>query len=281
MELAQPIRILSDIHLNHPATIAAGPEELLPLLRDVRTVIFNGDTVELRFAASRAEGQQIMDRLRQLCAEAKVEAIFLNGNHDPIVSSLNHLDLADGAIVLTHGDILFYDISPWSAEAPALEEAHARALEEMGEDAFSDFERRLHANKKASLAFELHEPTTPRGRMARLRTYLHEGWPPWRPLSILKVWWQTPTLAVALARVFRPRARFILVGHTHRAGIWRIGPRIVMNTGGFIPAGGSMLVDLADDHLTARKIVRTTEGFAPGKCIGRFAVSKLGVQEGF
>ena len=133
----------------------------------------------------------------------------------------------------------------------------------------------------ASLAFELHEPTVPRGPLAGLRTYLREIWPPWRPLYILKTWWETPARAVALARVFRPRARLVLLGHTHRAGCWHVGPRVVMNTGGFIPAGGLMLIDLADGHLTSRRIVRTPDGFAPGKPLHRIPVSKLGVQEGF
>lgn len=281
MELEYPVRIISDVHLNHPASVANRAEELAPLFRDVRTVIFNGDTVELRFASIRAEGQRVFEELKQVCADVKVRAIFVNGNHDPFLAEHNHLDLEDGAILVTHGDIIFYNIAPWSPEATILEKAHDEALDELGEDAFTDFERRLHANKKASLAFELHEPKIPRGPTAMLRTYMREAWPPWRPLRIFKAWWETPARAVALARVFRPQARFVIIGHTHRAGCWRVGPRVVINTGGFLRAGGLMLVDLVEGSLTARKIVPSRHGFLPGKQVDQFPVTKLELREGF
>src|SRR5947208_11977795 len=107
-----------------------------------------------------------------------VRAVFINGNHDPAISAASHIDLADGAVLVTHGDVLFHDVSPWSREAELMSEVHAQALEELGDDAFDNFEKRLHANKRASLSLELHESTLPRGRFARIVTYLRESWPP-------------------------------------------------------------------------------------------------------
>ena len=41
----EPIRIISDLHLGHTASLAREIAQVEPLFRDVRTLIFNGDTV--------------------------------------------------------------------------------------------------------------------------------------------------------------------------------------------------------------------------------------------
>src|SRR5581483_4543041 len=233
MSLAEPIRIISDIHFGHPACIVDKPAALLPLFRGMGTVVFNGDSVELRFLRGRSEGKNNASKLRELVTNEGAQPVFINGNHDPIIAKESHLDLVDGAVLVTHGDMLFHDISPWSIEAKIMAEAHTKALEELHGDAFHDFEQRLSASKRAALALELHKPSIPRGPLAPLATIARECWPPWRPLQIFRCWFQTPAKAVALARVFRPRARIILIGHTHLCGIWRRGPRVVVNTGSF------------------------------------------------
>lgn len=281
MQFDEPIRILSDIHLGHPASLVACAENLAPLLLDIPTVIFNGDTVEYRFLKDRPKAQKDLESLQKVCAALHAHPIFINGNHDPAISPASHLDLVDGAVLVTHGDMLFHDISPWSDEAHTMHVAHRKALEEIEDDAFHDFEKRLHANKRASLALELHKSTLPRGRCARIVTFLRESWPPWRPLQIVKCWTETPGKAIALARVFRPRARIIIIGHTHYSGMWRIAPRVVINTGSFLPVAGRTLVDLEGTRLTLRKIVRRGADFAPGAEIATFDATKLRAHEGF
>ena len=275
MPFQEPIRILSDSHFGHPASLAGSPADLVPLLKGFPTVVFNGDTVEYRFRKDRELALQNIEAVKQVCEEQNTTPVFINGNHDPAVSQCNHLDLADGAVLVTHGDMLFLDISPWSNEARVMGRAHRLALEEIGEDAFMDFEKRLHASKRASLALELHESTLPRGRLARLVTYLREGWPPWRPLQILKCWAEFPGKAALLAHTFRPHARLILIGHSHYGGIWRRGPRIVINTGSFLPIAGRTVADLEGSRLTVRKIVVRGGRFGTGKTVATFDATKL------
>ena len=281
MLFQEPIRILSDIHLGHPASLVGDPEELAPLFEGIPTVVFNGDTVEDRFRKDQEQARKNLEATKKVCAGLGAAAVFLNGNHDPKISPWNHLDLAGGAVLVTHGDMLFHDISPWSNESVIMKAAHREALEEIGEDAFHDFEKRLHASKRASLALELHESTIPRGRLARVITYLRESWPPWRPLLIFQCWIQVPGRAEALARVFRPRARFILIGHSHYCGVWKRGPRVIINTGGFLPIAGRSLVDLEGNRLTIRKIARSGGKFQPGKTVAQFEVSPLRAHEGY
>lgn len=282
MQLAEPIRLLSDLHFGHPASLISDATELVPLFRGMGTVVFNGDTVELRFLRGRWRGKRNAENVRRLCAEQGAVPLFINGNHDPIIAPKSHLDLVNGAVLVTHGDMLFHDISPWGIEAGLMREAHTKELAQLHEDAFHDFEQRLSASKRASLALELHKPHIPRGPFATLATIARECWPPWRPLQIVKCWVETPGKAVALARVFRPRARIVIIGHTHYCGVWRRGPRIIVNTGSFLSTvGGRMLVDIAGDRVTLRKISRRGDTFEAGPEIESLVATKLQAHEGF
>ena len=58
----EPIRIISDLHLAHPGSSVVDVAQLSPVLEGVKTLIFNGDTIEERMkqyhdlAASHLEG---------------------------------------------------------------------------------------------------------------------------------------------------------------------------------------------------------------------------------
>jgi len=279
--MTDPLRIISDLHLGHPASLIEDSTDLAPLLKGIGTLVFNGDTYETRYVQEREAGQKLLGDLRDLCKTTGVNPVFIGGNHDPSISPLCHLDLAGGAVLVTHGDMLFHDISPWSFEADLMRDAHTQALQALGEDAFHDFEKRLYANKQASLAMELLSVKLHRGPLARLIILLKECWPPSRPWRILKVWRDTPALAEALARVFRPRSRFLIVGHTHLQGIWRRGPRVVINTGSFTPPLGRFAVDLDGDLLEVKKIVRNQGRFEIGPKLAEFKTTRLQTHEGF
>ena len=136
----EPILILSDMHLGHRASRIKHPEQLAPLLRGPGSVIFNGDTSEMRNPEDRVVGRKLAADLARICHQSGRKAFFLNGNHDPNVSGTNHLDLAQGAILVTHGDILFLDVAPWSRDAGHYRKKHREILEVLGPDEYIDFE---------------------------------------------------------------------------------------------------------------------------------------------
>jgi len=276
----EPIRILSDIHFGHPASIIERASQLGPLFRGAKTVIFNGDTVELRYLRGRRLGMRNARIIRETCEAAGARPVFINGNHDPILSDLCHVDLIDGAVLVTHGDLLFHDISPWSHDAEVIAEAHSRELARLDEDAFLDFEKRLKASKRAALSIELRRTRLRRDNLSAIRTVLRECWPPWRPLQILHSWTVAPARAEALARVFRPRARFILIGHTHFCGSWERGSRRIINTGSFLPMSGRMAIDIQGETLTVRPIVNERGLFRAGAPSMQCTATKLLAEEG-
>ena len=257
MDLKEPIRIFSDVHLGHPASLAVAPEDFGPLIEGAATAVFNGDTVETLFRQDRPQALRMLEALRAFCLSRGVTPVLLNGNHDPEVSATNHLDLAGGAVLVTHGDLMYEDISPWSREAAVMRAAHRRELAAMDAASRASFEERLAAAKRAALALQDHDSSLPGGGpLVRLLLFVREVWPPWRPLSIVADWLKTPDLAEALAREFRPAARFMVFGHTHHGGVWKRGPRVIINTGTFMPMARRTLVELADGFIRVRKIAR-------------------------
>lgn len=254
--LAEPILILSDVHYAHPACLLDHWTELQTLIQGARTVIFNGDTVEMRYSRTVESARGIIEQLRAYCASLGAEAIFVTGNHDPIISDTHQLDLAGGQVLVMHGDVLFDEITPWSREAKVVRPAHLKIMEAMGGKDALDLDGRLVAARRACLEFEKIEVKHPPNVFGKITAYLQEFWPPTRPLRILKIWGDTPGIAAAFAQQFRPGAGIVVMGHTHRSGVWSIGGHTVINTGSFTPLSGRLGLWLEGDSVRVRKIVR-------------------------
>jgi hypothetical protein len=134
-----------------------------------------------------------------------------------------------------------------------------------------NFEKRLLATKRTSIKLQLMEqPVTERSVAPRLSVLMHQFWPPHRPFMIARAWFQTPTLAARLCDLFRPKARYVVVGHTHYPGVWRRGQVTVINTGSYVLHFGALAVILNGTTIEIRKVKRQKDGFALGKQIARF-----------
>jgi hypothetical protein len=88
-----------------------------------------------------------------------------------------------------------------------------------------------------------------------------------------KAWSQLPGRATAFARQFRPSARFVMVGHTHRPGVWIRSDMIVINTGSFCPPFGCFAVDVSVEQIVVRRIRHAAGTFALGRVVAAFALA--------
>jgi predicted phosphodiesterase len=268
---SDPTIIISDLHLGHRASQVRNAEELVPILKEARSVIFNGDTVEMRTPVDRPVGRHMAAVIARLCHSIGCRPTFVNGNHDPAVSKIDHLDLMDGRILVTHGDILFLGVAPWSRKALAYRKIHLRALANLGPDALMNFEKRLLAAKRTSIKLQLLErPVTEHSKAPKLTVLVQQFWPPHRPFMILRAWLQTPTLAARLCDLFRPNTKYVIVGHTHYPGVWKRGPFTVINTGSYVLHFGALAVLLEGESIEIRKVIKQKEGFALGRRVARF-----------
>ena len=107
-----PIRILSDLHLGHKVSRIEDVESLRPLIAGAGTVIFNGDTWQELAKPWKSRAGEMLEELKKLCADEGAEAVFLSGNHDPGWPGKGWIELAEGRIVVNHGDALLFESSP-------------------------------------------------------------------------------------------------------------------------------------------------------------------------
>jgi predicted phosphodiesterase len=99
-------------------------------------------------------------------------------------------------------------------------------------------------------------------------------WPPLRVLRVLQAWRAEPVRAAALAQRARPRAKFVLLGHTHRPTVWRTPAGIVViNTGTFCPPFGGSAVDVTPDRLVVRRVDEHRGEFHPGAVLAEFPLT--------
>ncbi len=238
-ENTRHIRILSDLHLGHKLSRVRKVSALRPLIEGVDVVVFNGDTWQELARGFRPLAERQLDELRELCAEAGAEPVFLSGNHDPGWRGDGWLALAGGRIVVTHGDALLPGGSPWKREimsnperVEALWRAHPRAAVDAGE--------RIRLARE--IASELRTVEHAVGRSFLLRAW-DAAVPPGRALRMIDAWLRQGSEGARFCERYFPDAEFLVIGHFHRAGCWRRSGRVVINTGAFVSPGRACCVD--------------------------------------
>lgn len=274
--MQEPIRVFSDLHLAHPGSRIASVKSLAPLFEGAATVIFNGDTCEQRHRDWADDGRRKLDQLRALLDRVGVvKTILLRGNHDPEISEIDHLDLEDGRLFLTHGDAIFRHLSPWSPKIwpviPQMEEVRA----EFGEDRLaSDLRASLAcAHRCRTLSAGSGDEFDTSGRFSTLRSLARIAWPPRRPLRILKTWASIPGDAHDFFARFRPEAKAMMFGHTHLPGVWKNRERVVINTGGFLSIMAARGVEIVNGTVEVFAIEEKPGEVRRGRTIRRIELA--------
>lgn len=252
--------VISDTHMARPQHVGHAPvaEQLRPLIASgIRRLIVNGDAAELHHLSMRGDAARQVLRLFELCDEHGVELTLISGNHDPHLTDLRHLFLCDGAVFLTHGDVLHPAVAPWSDDAETTRRAVADALHALSGDERRQLETRLRAFQHAAHLSWLD-----------LDRFNRKGHPvldllgrPGAVVRLLHYWATLPRLADRFVQEHAPHARFFLFGHAHRPGIWRRHGRVLINTGSFSMPGRPRGVVLTDRSLAVHRIVRGKDGY--------------------
>lgn len=250
-----PVRFLSDLHLGHDMCSLRRMAELWPLIDGAGTVVFNGDTTEEHATSFRSRSLDMFGELQALCGRAGARMILLNGNHDPDCWPHDWLDFADGKLFVTHGHVLLRLVSPWSRKLNACRSDLERIHSEYSPAQHRDMETRFAIARRCCLVMPPSETRqSDRSLKARAGLFLREIWPPSRPWEVLKVWAQLPSLAAGFLREFRPAARVMLFGHTHRAALWKRDGRLLVNTGGFVTFARPLMAELRGGRLSVFRV---------------------------
>ncbi len=261
------IRIFSDIHFGDPSSAVRDLDALRPLFGDADRIILNGDTLDT--VTPQTGGHLVA--VRAFVARNDLPPItLLTGNHDPDITDQAELSLRDGRVWVTHGDVLFNHIAPWSRHAEELKRRLDALARDIPAEELDRIETRLRLNRRAS--HDLPEPpdffnTHPLAGLSRLVRTL---FPPRRLVAMLRAWREAPRRAADLARAHRPDARLVVMGHTHHPGVWRPhGPDgvVVVNTGSFSRPFGGAFVELCGDDVRVTRIRRGRDGFSAGRVL--------------
>ena len=192
--------------LTFPDTLPATSKnwtEIAPLFEGAGRILFNGDTVEMRFVEERERGLENAVIVTEGCRKAGAEPVLITGNHDAKLTPIGHVELANGSVLVTHGDILFPGISPWSRESALLLGEQQRLL--AARPIADPLENELHAAKHAMTVVEHMGPHFRRGaRPDSMASFLHEFWPPCVLFRILTSWPSPPTAPTPSPSVTAP-----------------------------------------------------------------------------
>ncbi len=261
--------ILSDTHLGRPRGGALSARALRPLWTRVDRLILNGDVAEIHHPHHWSDAARAILELTDLCEDDGVQLTFLSGNHDPFLTDIRCLHLADRRVFVTHGDVLHPAVAPWSPAAGRMREARTRALAHVDPETHDELEVRLAAAQAASHA-EWEKITEEAGRSTVLGMLAR----PWKLVEVLRYWRALPQLASDFAAQCAPDARFIVVGHSHHPGVWRVGERWIINTGAFSFPGRPRAVLVRGDELAVHRIRRLgREYYLDPHAVRRFQLS--------
>ena len=237
-------------------------EQLRPLLEGAGTVIFNGDTIEMRHHKLVEKGRRFFRELTGLAEQLGVECLHLRGNHDPGISETDHLDLAGGRVFLTHGDALFRLGSPWSPKIWKIHDRIEATRSEYGEERLEkDLEAVLACTHRCRSFSPGYENEFKLGPLKTVRTMVRIAWPPRRPLLILKTWLTAHRVADEFAARHRPEAEVFTFGHTHWPGAWKRDGRLVVNTGGFVSFMPALGIEIENGEVTVKRIRKSADRF--------------------
>ena len=261
--MMEPVRVISDLHLGHRVSRIVDVAALRPLLEGAGTVIFNGDTWQELAISFEKRSAGMLQELKELCAEVGCEPVFLSGNHDPGWPGKGWVELAEGKIVVTHGDGILFGGSPWKREVLAGGGMVERAWEKHP-GAWEDAEIRLRVARE--IARQLPSRSHPRGRHL-----LQRAWdavvPPQRGVEMVMAWLSQGREGGKFCDRYFPDAEILVIGHFHWQGCWKVGDRLIINTGSFLPPSRAHWVEWGDGLLSRGVIVERPGGYRKGEVL--------------
>lgn len=261
--MREPVRILSDLHLGHKVSRIDDVETLRPLIAGAGTVIFNGDTWQALPGPFFDKSKAMFDHLRAICAEERADAVFLTGNHDPDLPGKGWLELADGKIVITHGDALLHSGSPWKREILA---AGTRVDEIWSRYPLAEHDIDDRIEVARAVARELCTVEYPSGRHF-IQRVIDALIPPRRAVVMLEAWLHEGASGSRFCENYFPNAEFLILGHFHHHGCWMRRGRVVIDTGSFMNPARARWVEWNDGLLSFGEIDETPRRCAKGRVL--------------
>ncbi|MEM9236241.1 MAG: hypothetical protein AAGB14_05635, partial [Verrucomicrobiota bacterium] len=189
-----------------------------------------------------------------------IDAVFQSGNHDPGWKDEGWLELAQGRIVVTHGDAVMWGGSPWSRESFECSE-QIRELWSKHEGADFDPGKRIALAREMAV---LVKPVANALSWRRIHRVMDAFASPQRLLELPRVWWEQAKLADEFLSRYFPKAEVLVLGHFHRQGVWWRHRHLILNTGACIGFHRARWVSYEKGWLKTGKVVEENQRFRRG-----------------
>lgn len=249
--------------------------QIRPLLEKADHIVMNGDTLDTRPGPNPRHTDACRREIHDFFRREAAATTFLTGNHDADFSDVHSLNLAEEAVFVVHGDVFFDNIVPWSADVPLIERLIAEDLRRSSPAERATLEYRLAMFRRVSAAIPQRHQSEKHGLKYLARIFADLAWPPWRTLWILRAWNLAPQQAAALTRRHRPKAKFVIAGHTHRPGIWRRNDElVVINTGSYCRPLTGTAVDVTESSVIVRSVDSRNGEFHLGAKLAEFPLAR-------
>jgi predicted phosphodiesterase len=267
-------RVISDVHYQDPASWIQELHQLEPLLNGVDVLIVNGDLLDTQILSDAAP---TVAKIKSFLAARVPQVVYLTGNHDPDISNVHELSLAQDSIWITHGDVFFDDIAPWGRPVVELRRRIRALAGNLSREQFRQLETRFKIFRQVTLKLPREHDPEARHFFAKCLRIFRAVFPPTRVLTMMRVWREMPDIAARYADEQRPRAKIILTGHTHFHGVWKRGRHVIVNTGSLCAPREGQIVDITENALEVRRVVRRKGLFYPGKAVEKFSFASLSI----
>ena len=264
------VRIISDLHLGHGASCLTDPEMLDSLLVGVDELVLAGDVWQSRALGKELENaRELLDRLVRMVSERGVTLRLLRGNHDP-EGGKGVLFLEGKQVLVTHGDAVYDDATPWAREIHRYREEVAEIVEKYGD--LSD-QAEACAERAREIAMTIKPVPMPR-LPPPLNYFVTALWPPSRAIEMTRVWLTMGEEGLRFLERSGEGASVLVCGHFHRPGIWEKGGRVMVNTGAFMKGCRPWAVELEKGVMIARALDLVAGRYELGEVKGRWEISK-------
>ena len=216
--------ILSDLHLCRWLSDIGSIAELRPLWQGFDELVLNGDTEETYSIRYEKVSKQATRELIETAKKDGVRVHLLNGNHDPMISDCHYYSSHEDQVLIMHGHVILHEVTPWTWYGKKIALHRQELINESGDG----FESQLQTTQLASDRSASSRRKRDRAALIALPYRIA-----WGVVRILQVWKAFPRLTENWVSTYAPSTKIIVVGHTHRAGIWNVRDLVIINTGCF------------------------------------------------
>ena len=269
-----PIVVFSDLHLKSWDNWDRELERLRGLWENAKTIILNGDTLSWRIAKHPDIREKMRNDITDYFHRNGLETIFVAGNSDQEITGQDYHFLCGEKILALHGHAIFDDVSPWNYCASQLKQNRRQFLESTSKPSRNTLD--AYAQSARSATIEIQQQCLKKHCKTRAQSFFFLNIHKFRTLlrigKILKSWKNTPKLAAGFLELYAPETKFLIMGHTHRSGVWKPDGRVIINTGSIRNHRHALLVQLENDTLKVFRIRRNKKQLILGQLVEEFAV---------